>query len=107
MSRMLAKRLDSPQSPASRCQLPVRQKLVPVQGRPLDREAEGTRWEPPTEDFKAMNFYLSLELAVLSMKVRRPMIIEVHPDDDPEEPRNLGHRVKVRIGPCLGLTWRD
>jgi hypothetical protein len=32
------------------------------------------------------------------------MIIEVHPDDDPKEARNLRHRATVRTAACVRLT---
>jgi hypothetical protein len=38
------------------------------------------------------------------MEVGRVMVIEMHPDDDPKEPRDLRHRETVPAAPCLGLT---
>jgi hypothetical protein len=100
---MLAKRLDSPQSLTSRRQLPVQQELIPVLSRPFDRETEGPGWELPVEDLETANRDLDFEFAVHGVEVRRVVIIEVHPDDDPEEARDLRHRATVLAGAWLGL----
>jgi hypothetical protein len=100
---MLAKRLDSLQSLASRRQLPVEQEFIPVLGRPLDRETQCARREPPVEDFQPANRDLDFEFAVYGMEMRRVVIIDVHPDHDPEEARDLGHPGTVPVGNWLGL----
>ena len=66
---MLAKGLDSPQPLASRCQLPIHEKLLLVLGRPLDRQTQRARWKPPIEDLQAPNRDRDLELAVDSMEM--------------------------------------
>ena len=73
-------------------------------GRPLDRETQGTRRKPPVEDLQASNRDLDLEFAVYGVEMGWVMIIEVHPDDDPKEARNLRHRATVRTAACVRLT---
>jgi len=73
-------------------------------GGPFDRETQSTRWKPPVEDLKAPDRDLNLEFAVHGVEVGRVVIIEVHPDDDPKEARDLRHRLTVRAAACLGLT---
>ncbi len=94
---MLAKGLDPPQLLLSRSQLPIREQLFTVLRRPLDREAECTRGNVPREHLWAGDRDRDLELPVVSVKVRREMIVKMHPDDDPEESRDLGHLAKVRM----------
>lgn len=72
-------------------------------GRPLDRETESARREPPVEDLEAPNRNLDLEFAVHGVEVRRVMVVEVHLDNDPEEPRDLRHDGTVLAGAWLGL----
>ena len=73
-------------------------------GGPLDGETQGAGGEAPVDDLKALDRDLDLELPVLGMEVGRVMIIEVHPDDDPKESRDLGHRETVDGSACLRLT---
>jgi len=86
MDGMLAKRLNAPQLLASRCQLPIYEELLLVLGRPFDRQTQRARWKLPIQDLQALNRDLDLEFAVDSMKMWWVMILEVHADDDPEEP---------------------
>ena len=106
MRSMLAKRLDSPQPLSGGCQLPVFLKLGPVLCRPLDGEPERPRWKAAVQDLETRNRNLDLELAVDGMEMRWVVIVEVHPDRDPEEARDLRHRATVRTASCLGLIRR-
>lgn len=70
---------------------------------PFDRKAESARRQSPHEDLEAFDGDLALELAVRSVKVGRTVVLEVHPDDDSEEPRDLWHGATVRRPACLEL----
>lgn len=104
MLGMLAKGLYSPQPLSSGCQLPVFEKLRPVLCRPLDREPERPRWKSPVQDLETCDRNLDLVLAIDSMEMWWVVILEVHPNRDPEEARDLRHRATVRTASCLGLT---
>src|SRR5213593_1639369 len=101
---MLAKGFDPPQLLLRRRQLPVGPQFVPVLDSPLDREAERTRGKMSGEHVQTGDRHRRLELPVVSMKVGWQMVVEVHPDDDPEESRDFGHRATVRTGAYRGLT---
>lgn len=73
---MLAKGLDAPQLPPAFREIPVGEELVAMQCGPFDREAERARREPALEDLQANDPDLDLELAVLRVEVRRPVVVE-------------------------------
>ncbi len=77
---------------------------------PLDRQAKCAPRQSPDQDLEALDRDLALELAVQSVKVGGAMVLEVHADDDSEEPRDLWHAATVGPHDCLGLIrprpWR-
>ena len=72
-------------------QFPVSAQLVSVKHRPLQNEGERTPRQLSPEDVESVNADESLVLLIDRVEVRGLMIVEEHPDDDPEESAQLRH----------------
>lgn len=86
------------------CQLPIDEQFRGMDRSPLHGEAECSRRKGSIEDARAIDRDLRLVLSVHSVEVRRQVILELHSNDDPEEPRDLRHRATVRRQPRQTLT---
>ena len=53
-------------------------------------ETRGGEWQMPFNDFAGRYFNICFVLAVNSLKMRRRMIEEVHPNGDAIKPRMVG-----------------
>ena len=83
---------------------PVDEKLVRIDRSPLHGEAERSRRQGSVQDAWTLDRDLRLVFSIYGVEVRRQVILELHSNDDPEEPRHLRHRPTVRTRSCLALT---
>ena len=71
---------------------------------PLHSQAERSRRQGSVQDARPIDRDLRFVLSVHGVKVRRQVILELHSNDDPEEPRDLRHRATALVGARLRLT---
>ena len=62
-----------------------------MQGGPFDNEAVGTRGQLSLHDSEAVDFDQGFLSTIQRVEVRRTVVIEVHPNDDPVEAAQLRH----------------
>ena len=81
--------------------LPIVKQLPTMAGGPLEHHPQGAAWETPSQHRQWINPNRYFTPAVDRMKVRRVMIIIVHPNRDSEETANLRHRFSAARGCTL------
>jgi hypothetical protein len=62
--------------------------------RPFPNEDQSTAWQLTLHHFQRLDCDRRLKLAVSRMKMRRRVIVEVHPDEDAVETLIVGMRAK-------------
>jgi hypothetical protein len=97
---MLRQRLDRNERLERLGPLPVVGQLVGVQRRPLTNKPERTRRQRTVENLKRAKLDLGDVLAVLRVEMCRRMVRSVHPDHDPVERSQAGHRAIVEDHPA-------
>ncbi len=88
---ILRQRIDRLRSTAILRPTPVRLQLRPMQRRPLAHELERTTRQIANEHRSGLDRNHRMVLGVLSMEMRRLVIVEIHRDHDAVEDADPGH----------------
>jgi hypothetical protein len=72
---------------------PVLPQFLAVFGGPFEHQGPGAAGQITFENAQRLNLDLCAPVGVVRMKMRRRMVIVVHPNRDAEKPADRGHRV--------------